>query len=311
MAAQDPLLVLGATSLVGRFLPPRAEAAGIELVRVSRRPVAGAGWIAADLAAPEGRAALPPAREVLSLAPAWVLTPALLEALADRGMQRLVAFSSTSRFTKADSPDPAERAVAARLAEGEAAVERVCGARGVAWTILRPTLIWAEGLDGNVSRLAALARRFGALPLAGRGGGRRQPVHADDLAAGALAALASPATEGRTYDLAGGETLSYRAMCERVFEGLGRRPRLVPVPPLLWRAGLALASPWLPGATAQMGQRMDRDLVFDDGPARRDFGWKPRGFRPVFPRPQGEKVMPGGRPRPRPAGPAAGRGRRP
>lgn len=282
MAAQDPLLVLGATSLVGRFLPDRAAAAGVPLRRVSRRPPAGPGWIRADLDTPDGRAALPPARRVLSLAPAWVLTPELLEALADRGMTRLVAFSSTSVHTKADSPDAAERATAARLAAGEAAVARVCGARRVAWTILRPTLIWAEGLDGNVSRLAVLARRLGVLPLSGRGQGRRQPVHADDLAGAALAALDAPAAQGRAYDLAGGETLTYRQMCARVFEGLGRRPRLVAVPPPLWRAGLALASPWLPGATAQMGARMDRDLVFDDTAARRDFGWAPRDFRPVF-----------------------------
>lgn len=285
MAAQDPLLVLGATSLVGRFLPGPAGGAGLELLRVSRRPPAGPGWIQADLSAPEGRAALPPARRVLSLAPAWALTPELLHALADGGMTRLVAFSSTSVHTKADSPDLEERAVAARLAGGEAAVKAVCEARGVAWTILRPTLIWAEGLDGNVSRLAALAGRFGVLPLAGRGQGRRQPAHAEDLAGAALAALAAPATHGRAYDLAGGETLTYRQMCARVFEGLGRRPRLVSLPPPLWRTGLALAAPWLPGATAQMGARMDRDLVFDDAEARRDFGWRPRGFRPVFPSP--------------------------
>lgn len=282
MAAQEPLLVLGATSLVGRFLPARAAAAGIALRQVSRRPGEGPGWIQADLATREGRAALPPARRVLSLAPAWTLAPELLHALADGGMQRLVAFSSTSRHTKADSPDPVERAVAARLAEGEAAAQRVCDERGAAWTILRPTLIWAEGLDGNVSRLATLARRFGVLPLAGRGQGRRQPVHAEDLAWAALAVLEAEATHGRAYDLAGGETLTYRQMCARVFEGLGRRPRLVSVPPPLWRAGLALAAPWLPGATAQMGARMDRDLVFDDAPARRDFGWAPRGFRPRF-----------------------------
>jgi len=31
-----------------------------------------------------------------------------------------------------------------------------------------------------------------------------------------------------------------------------------------------------------MGIRMTKDMVFDADPAIRDFGWKPRGFRPVF-----------------------------
>jgi hypothetical protein len=37
----------------------------------------------------------------------------------------------------------------------------------VAWTILRPTLIYVEGRDANVSRLAGLIRRFKVLPLSG------------------------------------------------------------------------------------------------------------------------------------------------
>ena len=71
-------------------------------------------------------------------------------------------------------------------------------------------------------------------------------------------------------------------MCARIFTAVDRTPRIVSLPPMLWRAGLTLASPLLPGATAQMGQRMDRDLVFDDAAARRDLGWSPRGFDPRF-----------------------------
>ena len=72
-------------------------------------------------------------------------------------------------------------------------------------------------------------------------------------------------------------------MTVRIFEALGRRPRLLSLPEPLWRLGLALASPWLPGATAAMGGRMSEDLTFDAAPARRDFGYAPRPFRPVFP----------------------------
>ena len=108
-------------------------------------------------------------------------------------------------------------------------------------------------------------------------------MHAQDLARGALAVLDHPATRGRAYDLPGGETLSYRTMVERVFEGLGRRPVVIPVPPVVWRAGFAVAGRFLPGANAQMGARMEADLTFDPGPAERDFNWRPRDFRPRFP----------------------------
>lgn len=277
--ADERVLVLGATSLVGRRLLPMLVERGADVTALSREPHADGPvrWLRGEI----DSADLTPATTVFSLMPLWLL-PAGLPRLIDGGMRRLVAFSSTSRFTKATSPEPAEREVAAKLAAAEAEVQAACAAAGAAWTILRPTLIYLEGEDQNVSRLAALIRRLGVLPLAGGGEGRRQPVHADDLAAGAIAAAESDAARNRAYDLPGGETLTYRAMAERVFEGLDRKPRILSVPPALWRAGLTLAAPLLPGATRAMGSRMSEDLVFDPEPARRDFGWAPRQFRPRF-----------------------------
>lgn len=281
---REPVLVLGATSLIGRFVAPMLRDARAVTLALSRRPPAaeegGLRWIQGDLEAdlPEP---LPYAATVLSLSPIWLL-PRVLPRLHAAGVRRLVAFSSTSVVTKARSPEASERIAARRLAEAEAATIRFCDAQQVAWTLLRPTLIYAEGLDRNVSRLAAFADRFKVLPLAGRARGLRQPVHAQDLAWAATAAAASPATVGRTYDLPGGETLTYRAMVERIFLGLDRTPRIVCAPAPLWRLGLRLARRRLPGATAAMGDRMNEDLAFDGSAAARDFGWAPRPFRPVF-----------------------------
>ena len=278
----SPVLVLGATSLIGAFLLARLKAAGIEPISLSRRPPTDdVCWVDADLADPDLADQLPAIATVFSLSPIWLL-PQALPALKARGMVRLVAFSSTSRFTKRDSPNAAERAVAQSLADAETQVEAFCAAHGVAWTLLRPTLIYVEGRDGNVTRLASLIRRFKVLPLSGRGEGLRQPVHAADLAEGAIAAATAAAAHDRAYDLVGGETLTYRVMAERIYAGLGRRPAIVSLPTWLFRGLLTLAKPFYPGATATMGDRMAQDLTFDDTDARRDFGWKPRDFRPKF-----------------------------
>ncbi|CAN7355292.1 NAD-dependent epimerase/dehydratase family protein [Phenylobacterium sp. LjRoot219] len=282
---REPVLVLGATSLVGRYVLPRLADLRAVTVALSRAPVdepRGVRWIQGnlqDLAAVE----LPYAETAFSLCPIWLL-PDALPALKAAGVTRLLAFSSTSVTGKARSSDRGERAVAARLAEAEATVRRFCEANGVAWTILRPTMIYSEGLDGNVSRLARLAERFKIVPLAGSGRGLRQPVHAEDLAWAALAAAASPLTSGRAYDLPGGETLTYKQMVERIFLGLDRTPRVLCAPTGLWRLAFRLAGPRLRGATAAMGERMNQDLAFDGEPAARDFGWAPRTFKPVFPR---------------------------
>lgn len=281
---REPVLVLGATSLVGRYVLPRLCDMRAVTVALSRKPIdesGGVRWIEGDLEA-AGRLDLPYAETAFSLCPIWLL-PAALPALRSAGVNRLVAFSSTSVVGKAKSSDQGERAVAARLAEAEASVRRFCDANGIAWTILRPTMIYAEGLDGNVSRLARIAERFKVVPLAGSGRGLRQPVHAEDLAWAALAAAASPVTAGRAYDLPGGETLTYKQMVERIFLGLDRAPRVLCAPAGVWRLAFQLAGARLRGATAAMGERMNQDLTFDGEPAARDFGWAPRTFKPVFP----------------------------
>lgn len=71
------------------------------------------------------------------------------------------------------------------------------------------------------------------MPLVGGAPGLRQPVHAEDLAIGALAAAASPAAINKFYALPGAETLSYREMIGRIFDGLGMPRRTISVPPLL------------------------------------------------------------------------------
>jgi nucleoside-diphosphate-sugar epimerase len=276
-----PVFVLGATSLIGEFLTRRLAQDGQAFTALSRRPPEDMDWLQADLADHDLKAKLPPLETVYSLSPVWLLPPAL-EAMHGAGMRRLVAFSSTSRFTKLESADPVERETARRLAEAEAQVQAFCEVNGIAWTILRPTLIYAEGRDGNISRLAGLIRKWGWLPISGRGEGLRQPVHADDLASAALAAAGSEVARNRTYDLAGGDRLTYRQMVERLFEGLNKPKLILTVPPLLWGLAFAVARPLLPGATGAMGARMSRDMVFDDAAARADFGWAPRPFLPQF-----------------------------
>jgi nucleoside-diphosphate-sugar epimerase len=110
----------------------------------------------------------------------------------------------------------------------------------------------------------------------------RQPVHAEDLAVGAIAAACSPAAENKIYSLPGGETITYREMIGRIFDGLRMPRRAVPIPAALWRASFILAKPLFPNANVAMGIRMMKDMAFDSSAAVRDLAWKPRNFHPVF-----------------------------
>ncbi len=275
--------MLGATSLVADRLLPRLLAHGFEVGALSRRPpatkaaVPGLAWLAGDLAeawSPESDWPL-----AFHLAPLWLLPP-LVERLARRGLRRLVAFGSTSRFTRAGSGDPAERELGLRLAAAESDLERVATDNGVTWTLFRPTLIYGGGRDRNVSAMAGFARRFGFVPVAGQATGQRQPVRADDLAAACLAVLERPATFGRAYDLPGGETLTVHEMASRITRHVLGKPRVLRVSTPVLRGMILVASrvSSFSQLTPEMANRMNEDLVFDGADAHRDFGWDPGPF---------------------------------
>ena len=194
----------------------------------------------------------------------------------------MIFFTSTSIVTKLNSEIEQERESLRQLAEGEAELQVQCAKLKIGWTTLRPTLIYAEGRDVNLTRISRFVRRFGFFPLAGTGSGLRQPVHAEDLAIGAIAAASSSLTINKTYALPGSETVTYREMVGRVFDGLGRPRVIIPIYPWLWRLAFGIARPLIPNANAAMGNRMSQDMVFDATPAETDFGWNPRPFRPQF-----------------------------
>jgi nucleoside-diphosphate-sugar epimerase len=276
-------IVLGATGIVGGYILDRLVKAGerpIALSRSRRDATADVEWIEADLAAPEALN-LPPFTTLYCTAHAGLLARAL-PSLFSPGLERVVAFTSTSIATKIDSEIPAERDSTRLWAEAERQLIATCERLGVGWTVLRPTIIYDEGRDANITRLSRLIEKLGFMPLAGAGSGLRQPVHAEDLAIGALAAAGSPAAINKIYATPGKDTISYREMIGRIFDGLDKPRRVVAVPPLLWRAAFALARPFVANANVAMGNRMAKDMIFDATPAIQDFGWNPREFRPRF-----------------------------
>ena len=220
---------------------------------------------------------------LIATVPLWLL-PQALQAWPE--LAGLVAFSSTSADTKTDSSDPDEQALAQRLRDAEQQVRETCAERGIACTLLRPTLIYGSGRDRNISAIAGIIRRFGVFPLAAPGTGLRQPVHADDLAAAAVACIDNPAAAGRTFALPGGETLSYREMVRRIFTALDKPPRTPALPMPLLRVGLKLAGGLLPGHySPALFERMNQDLAFDLEPAHRALNYSPRGFDQPLPPP--------------------------
>jgi nucleoside-diphosphate-sugar epimerase len=274
------LLLLGATSQVGVFAIPRLLAAGYRVCAVSRKPEppgygdhAGLSWMQ------PGDYASSAASFLLSCGPTGLAAEA-----ASRlpRLKRAVVFSTSSVISKQRSPDTEERRQMQAIAGAEDSLRQRCAVRHIGLCLLRPTLIYGCGLDENVSRLARWLRRLGFLPIADDAPGLRQPVHADDLAQAAVAALACENSEPLELFLCGGSTVSYRRMITLIGQGIGVRPRLLKLPPAGLEAAAALAGrlPGLGGFGPAMVRRQAVDLVFDDSAARELLGFAPRPFAP-------------------------------
>lgn len=276
--------LLGASSMVGGCVIPLLIHSGRHVFAFSRtapdcKTEAEVTWLQLDALSPT-HPATPQIKDWLCVAPIWVL-PQYFSMLERHGACRVVALSSTSRFTKTDSSDAAENAVALRLAEGEARLRTWAESGGVEWVVLRPTLIYGRGRDKNIAEIARFVGRFGFFPLLGKAMGLRQPIHAEDVAAACMAALHAPLAANRAYNLSGGETLPYREMVCQVFVTMQRRPRLVTIPLVIFRMAVACLRvlPRYRHWSAAMAERMNRDLVFDHVDAARDLGFSPRPFR--------------------------------
>lgn len=145
--------------------------------------------------------------------------------------------------------------------------EQVVRASGLAWTIVRPGVIYGEG-DDFVSQLTAMLRQAPVFPAPNGGAALLAPVAVEDVARAIAGALRRPDTVGACFDVVGPETLPVRAWVRRVADGLGLSLWLVPVPvpvltpvvrvleavssrPPLTRAQLGLLSEGVVGSLAE------------------------------------------------------------
>lgn len=267
------MLVCGASSQIGFFLLPELARAGVQVLALSRKPHAacvGVAWLRGAL--PQPPIAANAANSVCCFAPLDALA-AWIETGAATNLQRVVATSSMSAESKQDSPVAGEREVSRRLREGEAAVAGACERRGIAWTILRPTLIYGAARDRSLTPLARRALRWRVFGLPA-GSGLRQPVHAADIAQAVVRALDGGAA-GHVVPIGGGERLPAAEMFARVRESLPAHTLPLRIPASLVRLGAR----WVPSMRGPL-TRLQQDLVADNGELGRLLGVHPRPFHP-------------------------------
>ncbi len=155
-------------------------------------------------------------------------------AKAARGkVERLVFMSSVRAqaglsadhpIAELDAPAPTDAYGRAKL-EGE----RLLAESGVAFTVLRPAVVYGSGVKGHIATLATLARTPMPLPFAGLAN-RRSLLALDNLASAVALALDAKQAANQTFLVADEEPISMADLVAAMREGLGRAPHLVKVP---------------------------------------------------------------------------------
>jgi nucleoside-diphosphate-sugar epimerase len=151
---------------------------------------------------------------------------------------------------------------------------------GLDWTILRPTMIYGDAGDRNLSRLLRLLTKTPVLPVPGTGRCLHQPVHVADVAGAVLAAAQCPVSVRGQYVVAGPEPISFGQLLRTCAGAVGHRTRLLPVPlaPLVTLARGYERLSRQPRLRAEQLLRLGEDKTFAIDDAVRDLGYAPRPF---------------------------------
>lgn len=255
--ARGLVTVFGGSGFIGRYVVQRLARAGWQVRVAVRRPndalflktsgdVGQVTPVAANIRDDRSvAAAVAGADAVINLVGILYSSgKQSFDAVQAKGAARIAAAAKAAgaaRFVQisAIGADPSSDSAYARSkAEGEQAVKLAFPNA----TILRPSIVFGPE-DDFFNRFARMAMMSPVLPLIGGGHTKFQPVYVADVADAVARALEDDGAMGKTYELGGPRSYTFRALMEMLLKEIGRCRLLVPLP-------FALAS--LQGAILQM-----------------------------------------------------------
>jgi nucleoside-diphosphate-sugar epimerase len=195
----------------------------------------------------------------------------LVRACRAAGVERAVFVSSTSLFTTLQAP----------TREARRAAERAIFDSGLAFTILRPTMIYGTPADRNLIRLVRFLHASPVMPVPGNGRFKQQPIFVEDLARAIVDCIEVEGATGNAYNLSGAAPLTFNELIDETCRAMGvRRLRVhLPLAPARWAARWGRRLPRRLRVTEEQLERLNEDKVFAHEEAARDFGFRPRPFR--------------------------------
>ena len=148
-------------------------------------------------------------------------------------------------------------------------------------TILRPTMIFGDMRDHNISKFIRMVDKFPIMPQIDRGEAPVQPVNARDLGQAYYKACMHETLPRKEYIVSGERPVSVKELCSLIGEYLGKKTRFIFVPMWLGVAGAEVVC-FLRGKKDRLlvekVLRLGEDRSFSHESATQDFGYEPEKF---------------------------------
>lgn len=148
-------------------------------------------------------------------------------------------------------------------------------------TIVRPTMIYGDLCDSNISNFIKMIDRLRIMPVINGGKSLIQPVNARDLGKAFYTVLMSPEkTAGKAYDLSGEKPLQMIEVFKMISDNLNKKTTFVSVP-LGFGVVLAQIAKVLTLGKfdyVERVQRMGEDRSYPHAEAKKDFNYNPMSF---------------------------------
>jgi nucleoside-diphosphate-sugar epimerase len=173
-----------------------------------------------------------------------------------------------------------------RYAESKLAAEQLVKGSGLAYTIVRPTLVYEQGGGQELMMFLDYLRRFPLVPFIGAGRAKKRPVWSEDIVDGLLRLAGAPVAHGKTYNFSGAEAVSMRELAELLLLHHDKPRPFLHLP--VWACRLLAAALALcmkrPPLTSSAIAGIVNDADLDPAEAMTDLGYAPLGVRAGFQR---------------------------
>ena len=148
-------------------------------------------------------------------------------------------------------------------------------------TILRPTMIYGDICDRNISKFIKMMDKMRIYPMIAGGKAKIQPVNARDLGRAYYQVLINPeTTKNKSYNLSGEKEITIKDMLKLILKYLNKKSLFITIP--MWMALIAAYA--LKVLTlgkkdiVEKVLRMNETRVFSNEDARKDFGYTTINF---------------------------------